>query len=571
MASTTVKNVSRVLMRLSHRFIEMVVRCLLQLIYRSPGEQLPPIQDLLLLDSASALAYKIRTRKRRTLPGGNRNLRGDIRSVGLYKVVVIIGIAKEAKKEMVEVDNKSLLIKSETVVETFIARIKEVNPILNCVVDERFEAALKDAREVDSLLEKGTKTEKELERDTPYLGVPFTTKDCIAVKDRPAENGEIEVRIPVMSPKAHSKFYVLDVTGMCHTSGLYCRRNIKAHEDGSAIAAMKRAGAIPLALTNVSEACMWWESNNLVHGRSNNPYNTHRIVGGSSGGEGCIHAAAASPIGIGSDIGGSIRMPAFFNGIFGHKPSRGIVSNFGQYPIPVGEQDTYLGIGPMCRFATDLAPTLRIISGKNAELLKLDEKVDIKKLKYYYMEDDGGSHMVSPVQKDIKESLRRVVAYLDKAHGIKAQKGSLNVYWELCKWVLCMSNHTFIGLATAVLEDMGVQHGSEKHTHFVGLCKELSQEIKDMLGTDGVFLYPTHPTTAPYHNEPLVKPFNFSYTGIVNILGLPATHCPLGLGTDGLPIGIQVIGALNQDRHTLAVAVELEKAFGGWVSPSTIL
>nr|CAD7595869.1 unnamed protein product [Timema genevievae] len=399
-------------------------------------------------------------------------------------------------------------------------------------------------------------------------------------------------------------FYFYANAGMCHTSGLYCRRNIKAHEDGSAIAAMKRAGAIPLALTNVSEACMWWESNNLVHGRSNNPYNTHRIVGGSSGGEGCIHAAAASPIGIGSDIGGSIRMPAFFNGIFGHKPSRGIVSNFGQYPIPVGEQDTYLGIGPMCRFATDLAPTLRIISGKNAELLNLDEKVDIKKLKYYYMEDDGGSRMVSPVQKDIKESLRRVVAYLDKAHGIKAQKvridklrnsadiwfskmkvkgcpkfsqqlvnceGSLNVYWELCKWVLCMSNHTFIGLATAVLEDMGVQHGSEKHTHFVGLCKELSQEIKEMLGTDGVFLYPTHPTTAPYHNEPLVKPFNFSYTGIVNILGLPATHCPLGLGTDGLPIGIQVIGALNQDRQTLAVAVELEKAFGGWVSPSTIL
>nr|CAD7395460.1 unnamed protein product [Timema cristinae] len=508
MASTTVKNVSRVLMRLSHRFIEMVVRCLLQLIYRGPGEQLPPIQDLLLLDSASALAYKIRTRK----------------------------------------------IKSETVVETFIARIKEVNPILNCVVDERFEEALKDAREVDSLLEKGTKTEKELERDTPYLGVPFTTKDCIAVK------------------------------GMCHTSGIYCRRNIKAHEDGTAIAAMKQAGAIPLALTNVSEVCMWWESNNPVHGRTNNPYNTHRIVGGSSGGEGCIHAAAGSPIGIGSDIGGSIRMPAFFNGIFGHKPSRGIVSNFGQYPIPVGEQDTYLGIGPLCRFATDLAPTLRIISGKNAELLKLDEKVDIKKLKYYYMEDDGGSRMVSPVQKDIKESLRRVVAYLDKAHGIKAQKvwGSLNVYWELCKWVLCLSNHTFIGLATAILEDMGVQYGSEKHTHFVGLCKELSQELKirtfkskpllqDMMGTDGVFLYPTHPTTAPYHNEPLVKPFNFSYTGIINILGLPATHCPLGLGTDGLPIGIQVIGALNQDRHTLAVAVELEKAFGGWVSPSTIL
>jgi fatty acid amide hydrolase 2 len=88
---------------------------------------------------------------------------------------------------------------------------------------------------------------------------------------------------------------------------------------------MKNAGAIHLAMTNVSEVCMWWESVNAVHGRSRNAYDGRRIVGGSSGGEGALISAAGSLVGIGSDIGGSIRMPAFFNGVFGLKPTPGIL------------------------------------------------------------------------------------------------------------------------------------------------------------------------------------------------------------------------------------------------------
>uniref|UniRef100_A0A6P7FYQ1 Fatty-acid amide hydrolase 2-like n=1 Tax=Diabrotica virgifera virgifera TaxID=50390 RepID=A0A6P7FYQ1_DIAVI len=96
----------------------------------------------------------------------------------------------------------------------------------------------------------------------------------------------------------------------------------------------------------------------------------------------------------------------------------------------------------------------------------------------------------------------------------------------------------------------------------------LRRELLDLLGDDGVFLYPTHPTAAPYHNEPLVKPFNFSYTAVVNVLGLPATHCPMGLDKQGLPIGVQVVAADGNDRLCLAVAREIEKAFGGWVPPA---
>ena len=105
-------------------------------------------------------------------------------------------------------------------------------------------------------------------------------------------------------------------------------------------------------MTNVSELCLWMESSNNVYGRTNSPYHTGRHVGGSSGGEACGIAAAASVFGIGSDVGGSIRMPAFFCGIFGHKPSMGVVSNKGQLPKAHGSIDTDLLVtGPLCRYS----------------------------------------------------------------------------------------------------------------------------------------------------------------------------------------------------------------------------
>lgn len=218
-------------------------------------------------------------------------------------------------------NSNSFQITSTEVLKTFIERVQEVNPLLNCVVDERFSDALKEAEEADKFIASGTWTEEEIATRKPFLGVPISTKDCIQVK------------------------------GMLNTSGLYHRRDLRASDDAPTIKKMRDAGAIPFALTNTSELCMWWESANCVHGRTNNPYDTNRIVGGSSGGEGAIQASAASPFGIGSDIGGSVRMPAFFNGIFGHKPSKGVVNNIGQFPAPfsVGQGDM-LSTGPMCRY-----------------------------------------------------------------------------------------------------------------------------------------------------------------------------------------------------------------------------
>ncbi|KAA0202035.1 hypothetical protein HAZT_HAZT004277, partial [Hyalella azteca] len=180
---------------------------------------------------------------------------------------------------------------SQEVVAAFIDRIKEINPILNCVVETRFDEALKEAEALDCELRNTSKDNETLAKETPFLGVPFSMKECFQVK------------------------------GLHQTSGLYGRRDIVAEEDADVVRLLKKAGCILVCTTNVPELCMWWETSNTIYGRTNNPYNPMCIVGGSSGGEACLQSACGSPFGVGSDIGGSIRMPAFFNGIFGHKGS----------------------------------------------------------------------------------------------------------------------------------------------------------------------------------------------------------------------------------------------------------
>lgn len=499
-------------------------------ILKGPAESQPPIKDLTLLHSATILAFKIR--------------------------------------------NKQLT--SEGVVQSYIDRIKEIQPVLNCVVEDRFEDALNEARKCDDLLKSPNAPSPEvLAQEKPFFGVPFTTKDCIGIAK------------------------------MKQTAGLTLRKNVTAEHDAEVVRLMRAAGGIPLATTNVSELAMWWETSNYLYGTTKNPYNTRHIVGGSSGGEGCLQAAAGSPLGIGSDIGGSIRMPSFFNGIFGHKPSKNVVSNDGQYPSAHSEdQDRLLAIGPMCRYAQDLLPALKVLAGKeNAETLRLDTKVDISTINFYYMEDDGGQFLTSLVDPEIKEAMRKVVQYLDKAYKIKATKlnirkmkksidlwmanmsckgekdftyelsnrnGRINLGWEFLKWAMFMSNHTLIALLTAMFERFTVKHGTERYSKLIQESRDLYWEFQEILNGDGVFLYPTHPTAAPLHHEPLIKPFNFSYTGIINVLGLPATACPLGLNKEGLPIGIQIVGGLHQDRLTIAVAEELERGFGGWVPPPIV-
>ncbi|NXL74471.1 FAAH2 hydrolase, partial [Leptocoma aspasia] len=459
------------------------------------------------------------------------------------------------------------------VVEAYVERIKEVNPLINAVVKDRFEEALQEARQVDKLLSEGPGDDC-LEEKFPLLGVPITVKEAFSVY------------------------------GMPNTSGLVNRRNVIATSDATVVSRLKQAGAIPLGVTNCSELCMWYESSNRVYGRTNNPYDLQRIVGGSSGGEGSVLAAACSVVGVGSDIGGSIRMPAFFNGVFGHKPTTGVVPNDGQFPNAHGVRTSYLCTGPMCRYAEDLEPVLRVMAGPGVTKLKLNEKVSLEKIKFHCMDHDGGSIFVSPVDKEILQAQKKVVEYLESDLGIRVQrvaihkmKYSFQIWsammsskdsegqeaerftdllgdhgkpvwplWELMKWLMGMSSHTLPAIALGLTEKLVNLNLSGK-AKLVSMGKSLQEEMEALLGPDGVLLYPSHPTIAPKHHSPICMPFNFAYTAIFNVLGLPVTQCPLGLSSEGLPLGIQLVAAAYNDHLTLAVARYLEKAFGGWVLP----
>ncbi|MCL4134447.1 UNVERIFIED_CONTAM: hypothetical protein GTU68_002197, partial [Idotea baltica] len=418
-----------------------------------------------------------------------------------------------------------------------------------------------------------TSAVEEIAKTKHFLGVPFTVKDCFSVK------------------------------GLKQTAGLWARKDMIPDVDADNVRLMKEAGAIILGVTNVSELCMWWESSNTIYGRTNNPYDTNRIVGGSSGGEGCILSASGSPMGIGSDIGGSIRMPCFFNGIFGHKPTSGIVSNHGEEPEAVGALQSYLVTGPMCRFTVDLIPMYKVLAASNVHLLSLDKKVNLKEIKIYYMEDDGGNPALTPVDRELKVAQHKVLDHFKQAYKItpvkvelkclidsvriyfaklgevkeassfaselNLKRGEISVWTEFVKGLFGLSKHTFPALFLALFEKLNHNNCDNPKLHHY--ADKLKQDFKNIMGDDGVFLYPSHPMPAPYHSEPLFRPFNFAYTAILNILCIPVTQCPLGLSSKGIPLGIQVAANQYQDHLTLAVAEEIEKAFGGWVNPSQVL
>ena len=136
---------------------------------------------------------------------------------------------------------------------------------------------------------------------------------------------------------------------------------------------------------------------------------------------------------------------------------------------------------------------------------------------------------------------------------------------ELLAWLLQMPRHTLPAIGLGLLEKAAPNERVVRYMR--RKCDELRQDITELLGDDGVLLYPTHPVPAPYHNQPLTFVNNFAYTGIFNVLGFPVTAVPLGLVREGVPVGLQVVGSHLNDHLTLAVAQELENAFGGWVPP----
>ncbi|XP_076624983.1 fatty-acid amide hydrolase 2-B-like [Colletes latitarsis] len=461
---------------------------------------------------------------------------------------------------------------SQTVVEAYIGRIKEVNPFLNAVVEERFEAAVNDAKICDENLKSGNVTAATLEVEKPLYGVPITVKESCSLE------------------------------GLSLTGGTKARRGMKAAKDGAAVEMLKNAGAIPLCVTNTPELCTGLHSTNFLHGSTKNPYDTRKSPGGSSGGEGALIGAGASILGIGSDILGSIRLPSFFNGIFGHKPTPGVIPSEGHFVDSRNTPLEYLfTFGPMARYVEDLHLAMKVLSAKCERPLNLDEPVDLKNLRVFYVKNIksfcGIRSTTSDIRRSIKEAIQHMAVKGASIHRLSQEWVENSLMYMLSSFldgnfpdILVDCHHpdrrmkrvveclkAFFGLSNFTLHVtffalLGEYHGflpRSKAKHYEEMKENMRQRINKLLGDDGVFICPTYPHTSLWPELAVFEIDSVNYCAISNVLKLPSTHVPMGLNKDGMPIGFQVMAGYDQDRLCLAVARELEKVFGGWVPPAS--
>ncbi|XP_017856358.1 PREDICTED: fatty-acid amide hydrolase 2-B [Drosophila arizonae] len=466
---------------------------------------------------------------------------------------------------------------SQQLVEVYIERVREVNPSLNAVIEDRFEEALLEAKHADSLIAEASLDYDRVALFTryPLLGIPFSVKESCGVK------------------------------GLSYAVGSVLRKGMKAPRDGDVVELVRAAGAIPLLVSATPEFCMSFETNTVANGRCRNPYDLTRTSGGSSGGEGALNGAGASLFGIGSDIAGSIRLPAMFCGVFGHKPTGGLTSIKGHFPYSLVDENlpNYLQLGPITRFARDMPLLLEIMAGDNKHKLKMNEPVPLNELKIYYSYGYPGLNgLTHPyVADDIKLTIVRALTCLGKA-GIESTQLDLSFLDNIFELVI-VALVDLKGLPSIITQQAGrppnmrllvlemfnsiIGHSLfTKEALFLELMQRLNgmistnkmQQYRDevarikthlteLLGDRGVLFLPTfHSTALNFHTS------LFNITGIdslllFNVLGFPATHIPMGLSLAGTPVGFQVIAAPYQDKLCLQIAAELEAAFLGWTPP----
>lgn len=258
------------------------------------------------------------------------------------------------------------------------------------------------------------------------------------------------------------------------------------------------------------------------------------------------------------------------------------------------EKNTMVVAGPMTRYAVDLKPILEVLVGsRNANILKLSDQVDVKKLRYFYCLDNGDMKC-SGICSEVKKSIDKVVTHFYDISGKDVQfvklKGAetsskLWRYWmtqepgnfgymlgnskevnpliELGKKLFGQSDYTLASIYSLIDSILP----AEKAEVMRKITKELDEEIEELLGDDGVLFYPSTTYAAPFHYAAFIQVYNFHYWSLLNVLHLPATQVPLGLNSQGLPLGVQVVAGKNRDRLCLAVAEEMDREFGGWVAP----
>lgn len=441
--------------------------------------------------------------------------------------------------------------------EAHLRRIETVNPSLNAIVNKRYSKARDEAQRAEEAVMRGAEL-------GPLHGIPCTVKEFLAIE------------------------------GMRHTGGLWVRRNHLARANATLVDRLQAAGAIIMGTTNAPEGGLWHETHNRVYGRTANPHDLTRTSGGSSGGEGAIVAAGGSPFGIGSDVGGSIRIPSAFCGIFGHKPTHGLLPNTGHFPDPPPKP--YMACGPMTRSARDLQPLLDVLAGPDgldpqaSTWPRVDANtVDPRELVIYPVPTNGRANVRPEMQAavmDAAEALQERGASVRELKlpqlkhafeiwaalmgdlgitydGLVTDGGRVPLGQELIRWARGRSTHTGAVLTMIALE-RAMHLLPDQTERMQGLADELSHELETVLGDRGVMLHPGFAQTAPYHRRiGATNPTDVGVTAIFNILQVPVTVAPVGMH-QGLPTSVQCIARRGADHLTIAAAMALEDAFGGW-------
>ena len=467
------------------------------------------------------------------------------------------------------------------VVEHFIQKQRKLNPKLNAVVENCWDSAYEEA----ILKDKELESMKEV---PPLFGLPVTIKEMFSMD------------------------------GFRNTLGSVHRRDFIQKYDATIVERLKKAGAIVLGSTNVPELGFWYECENPVYGWTKNPYDLKRTAGGSSGGEGAIIGAGASLFGVGSDVGGSIRLPAAFCGIFGHKPSNRIVPLTGHYPVEqtnaedVKDPSYPLTVaGPMTRSAKDLRPILELMMGadgydpctlKNFKLKApitdwskttvwllpsptmaavsraTDDVVEAVEITGQYFESIGArvKRMKADVFRDgfslWSAALNEVESHSTFEENLFNQQ-QLSALVELFKSFTARRQYTFPALGTVFLERLQNSYARQLEPSskmYTRQLHELRKKLNKLLGENSFIVMPAHPRAAPLHQGTYVRPFDFAYAGVLNALKLPTTAAPVMMNAKGLPVGVQLVAGEFQDHVTLSAAEVVESAFGGWKPPENL-
>jgi len=418
--------------------------------------------------------------------------------------------------------------------EAAIRRIERLDGAINAVVVRDFERARAQAAQRDAQLACGERL--------PLLGVPMTVKES------------------------------LDVAGLPTTWGLPQLRDFRPKDDAVAVARLKAAGAVILGKTNVPPSLADWQSTNPIYGRTVNPRDASRSPGGSSGGAAAAVASGMVPLECGSDIGGSIRVPAAFCGVFGHKPSFGLVPHRGHgFPGTDGAQTELAVIGPLARTAVDLDIALGVIAGPDIEAaaayrLALPAPRPTRLAGCRLLALD--THPRARTDSIIREAIAGLC-------GDAARAGAEVVRETALLPDLDAAHDRYLAMLGAIMTRgaPNVPHVISAHEWFLLLDQQmrLRRQWQTLFERFDAVMTPAFGSLAYPHvdapdmwtstliidGEPTVYGHQLAWPGVATFPGLPATAVPIGTTAAGLPIGVQVIGAYLHDRTTIAVAGHL--------------